>query len=256
MKEEAVKPLDLISAEVGSLTKILRLMGLSKREIEVYLLLQANGPSTAREVAQGLDIPYSKAYESLSRLMKLGWVLRAEGRPHKFFPVNIREIWQEAKKEIEAKMSDVEERVIPVIEKLATTPSPLFKILLLGEEDVFRFFNKMIDARGKNLSLAIAHRELLTMQSIQRISGVWGASARLLVTKEVLDTSELKRFSREVKVRVIKEMFGSGVIGDGIMLVIRNGGRLNALWSDHAYFVDLGKVYFEYLWEQSKEIEQ
>lgn len=254
MKNEGLKPLDLLSAELGSMTKLLRLMGLGKREIDIYLFLLTHGPSTAREIARSLSIPYSKAYESLSKLNRLGWVIKTEGRPYRFHPTNVREIWDETKKGIEAKMNEVEEKLIPLIEKISSSPSPLFKILLIDESEVFKFFSKMIGSKGKELSLAIAHVELLKNEVPEVLNSLWEDRARVLITKEVLEYSGSLLRGKKMKLRVINEMFGSGAIGQGIMLIYKNGDRLSGLWSDHAYFVDLGRVYFEYLWNQSSEV--
>ncbi|MGB9725205.1 MAG: TrmB family transcriptional regulator [Fervidicoccaceae archaeon] len=255
MKDEGVKPLDFLSAEIGSLARLLRLMGLGKREIDIYLYLLTHGPSTAREIAKSLNIPYSKAYDSLSKLNQLGWVIKTESRPYRFHPTNVREIWDETKKGIENKMQEVEEKLIPLIEKIASSPSPLFKILLIDESEVLRFFLKMIEFKGKELSLAIAHAELLKDNIPEILNTLWEDRARILLTKDIMESvgTSLKR--KRVKLRVINEMFGSGAIGQGIMLIYKNGSRLNGLWSDHAYFVDLGRVYFEYLWNQAKDVE-
>ncbi|MEM0021147.1 MAG: helix-turn-helix domain-containing protein [Fervidicoccaceae archaeon] len=254
MSENGFNPLDLISAEIGSMTKLLHLMGLGKREINIYLYLLTTGPSTAREIAQSLSIPYSKAYDSLSKLERLGWVLRGEGRPRKFYSVSIKEIWEETKRNIETRMLEIEEKLIPLIERVASAQSPLFKIVLIGEEEIHRSFKKMLEWKGKEISIAIAHQELLEEEILELISALWGERARILLTRDVLESLRGQVKLKETKLRVIKEMFGSGIIGGGIMLVFRNGGRLSGLWSDHAYFVDLGRVYFEYLWSQSRDV--
>jgi len=253
--EERLKPIDFISAEVRSLSKLLKLMGLGKREVDIYLYLLSKGPSTAKDIARDLNLPYSKSYEALTKLTRLGWVIKSEERPYRFYPMNIREVWNEMKKNIESKMLEVEEKLIPIVEKVATNSSPLFRILLIDEDEVQKFLSRMLQGRGREISLAIAHRELLNEEIVETLSAFWEGRARVILTKELAEDAHKIMSKKNIKFRVIKEMFGSGAIGHGILLIYKNEDRLNGLWSDHAYFVDLGKVYFEYLWSQANEVQ-
>ena len=45
-------------------------------------------------------------------------------------------------------------------------------------------------------------------------------------------------------------MFGSGAVGDNsIVLVVETGNVMGAIISNHQFFVSIGRIYFDHLWE-------
>lgn len=62
-------------------------MGLSEYEASSYLCLLQIGVATAREVAEGADVPQSRVYDVLDNLESKGFVTIQQGRPKKFGPV-------------------------------------------------------------------------------------------------------------------------------------------------------------------------
>lgn len=238
--------------EISPLLKFLKIFGLKKRDIEIYALLLINGKMTAKQISEITYLPSSKVYDSLSRLLEKGWVLKTSERPSKFEAINIRDLWKELKTELFAKIGYIENSILPIVERIATTQTTLFKIFLLNEDRLWNFIYRVIESEKKSISVAIAHQELIKKELIGKLQEVSNKiNVRLLVTESVYDSSQdlLKGF--DGKMKKTKEMFGSGFIGNEIILIYKNGDRLYGLWSDHGYFVDLGKVYFEYLWSQA-----
>ena len=69
------------------------------------------------------------------------------------------------------------------------------------------------------------------------------------------EMSIFRRFG--VKIRCRDEMYGGGVISDrreAIILLDRGESVSTAIWSTHTSLIELAKMYFERLWEASKEI--
>jgi sugar-specific transcriptional regulator TrmB len=60
---------------VEVLSRVLVLLGVGKREIDIYLALVEKGPLTARELSDQLGIPYTKIYAHLDKLGSLGLIL-------------------------------------------------------------------------------------------------------------------------------------------------------------------------------------
>ncbi|WP_457620567.1 TrmB family transcriptional regulator [Methanopyrus sp.] len=72
-----------------SLLKHLSELGLSEREARVYLYLVRTGEANAREVSEGVGIPYSKVYSVLRSLEDKGWVEADRSiRPTTYRPVS------------------------------------------------------------------------------------------------------------------------------------------------------------------------
>ncbi|WP_148688521.1 MULTISPECIES: TrmB family transcriptional regulator [unclassified Methanopyrus] len=72
-----------------SLLKHLSELGLSEREARVYLYLVRAGEANAREVSEGVGIPYSKVYSVLRSLEDKGWVEADRSiRPTTYRPVS------------------------------------------------------------------------------------------------------------------------------------------------------------------------
>jgi Predicted transcriptional regulators len=59
---------------VESLTRVLAILGIGKREVDIYLALVEKGPLTARELSDKLGIPYTKIYVYLDKLERLGLI--------------------------------------------------------------------------------------------------------------------------------------------------------------------------------------
>jgi sugar-specific transcriptional regulator TrmB len=62
----------------------LRLFNLTEYESRTYLALVARGPSTAKEIREVADIPYSREYDILRSLESRGFVESQPGRPRRF----------------------------------------------------------------------------------------------------------------------------------------------------------------------------
>lgn len=68
-----------------SLARVLALLGIGRREIDIYLALVEKGPLTARELSDQLGIPYTKIYAYLDKLRNHGLISPERAvRPAKF----------------------------------------------------------------------------------------------------------------------------------------------------------------------------
>ncbi|HEW63862.1 TrmB family transcriptional regulator [Fervidicoccus fontis] len=239
-----------IISEVEPLLKLLKVYGMKKRDIEIYLRLLNSGGLTAKELSVMTGLPQSKVYESLSKLIEKGWVMKSSDRPSIFYPVNIAEVWNETKHEISKKMEEVETKVIPLLERASVGSPPLFRIFLLSEGKIQYYIEKVFSKASKEVLIAISHKEIINDEFFEKISSLKdkGAKIWMIITKGVYEFLKDKNIMVRENYKIADEMFGSGIISDEILLIFKNGNQLNALWSDHNYFVELGKIYFEHLW--------
>ncbi len=242
--------LEFIGNEIAGLNKLMRMLGVSRRDLEIYMLILTSGGLTANEISEILGIPLPKVYESLSLLASKRWVYRTADRPARYYSIPIRELWEDIKRSLFDMIKEVEEKIIPLLENMSKSPLPLFKVVLLGQDRIPLFAKRIIRRAREKVALAISFPELATKEIVEEINAASSTkSVQVIATKDVAKKLEKEGLESSVKFKIVDKLFGSGVIGDEILLVVRSGETLNALWSDHVYFIDLGWVYFNYVWK-------
>lgn len=87
------------------LVERLRLFNLTEYESRTYLALVARGPSTAKEIREVADIPYSREYDILRNLEVRGFVESQPGRPRRFKAVEPEKV---LKKELKRRKQAVD----------------------------------------------------------------------------------------------------------------------------------------------------
>jgi len=243
--------LDLVSGELAGLYGFMRALGISKRELEVYALIVSSNGLTASEISGMLNMPLSKVYETLSSLSSRGWIYKTAERPARYYSVPIRDVWEDIKRRLRKQIEKVEATLIPLLESATADPQPLFKVVLVDSARLPAFAKRTVERASKELMIALSYRELVTREMLDSIvSASTTKSVRVLVSESVASRLKEEQIELAVPVKTVKKMFGSGVIGDEILLVTRSNGTLQGLWSDHYYLVELGRVYFNYLWRE------
>ncbi len=252
MEQDNSTVLDFISSEITGLYKFMKVLGISKRELEIYSLILTSGGLTANEISEILGIPTSKVYEALSSLIDRKWVYRTTDRPARYFSIPVRDLWEDIKTTMEKQIQEVEEKIIPLLEKISASPIPLFKVVLIDSARIPVFIKRILTRSMNDIYLAISYSELLDEDILEKlkIAGMT-KNVRVILTKELEEVSK-KMDPLEIEYKIVDKLFGSGIIGDEILLIVKSATVLNALWSDHAYFIDLGKIYFKYIWENSQ----
>jgi len=242
---------------LDKLLTLLRLVGIGRREAKVYITILTHGPITARDLALHLNVSPTKVYEPLNKLVSLGLVVKTHDRPAKFMAVEPRIAWRRIKGIIEDNIKVFEEKLLPQIEALYHGSSGLYRIILVPGHDIVHRLTDVIISSRTNVDIALSYRELITEQILKAIiNASKHIKIRLLIDKKYTDFQELLALRNEgVNIHVIDGMFGSGVIGSSVLLIVKTKeGDLIGMWSDHEFFVEIAKVYFEHLWNKSYEL--
>lgn len=123
-------------------------MGLSEYEASAYLCVLQIGVATAKEVAEGADIPQSRVYDVLSTLDSKGFVTIQPGRPKKFGPVEpeiaVNQFIQYKRADLEEKIAQDQKIGSQFLEELDNNR---FQYRQNGEMDIFWSY------KGKNYIL-------------------------------------------------------------------------------------------------------
>jgi sugar-specific transcriptional regulator TrmB len=229
------------------------LMGLGKPEIKIYVFLLLNGKMNAREISSRINMSYNKVYSYLKKLEYVNWIRRVDSRPTIYEARPLKEIWGITKALIENKLSQMEKEIIePLSSLFERSPTPLAVSILTNKDSVISEIIKMLSEQSNSYKIAISIPDILTKEVISSIIAAGSrAKVRILMESNIEIAKELTGV-QGITVKLASSLFGSGVIARSILLVVKSGQTITGIKSSHNYFVDLGNVYFDYLWSNSQ----
>lgn len=230
--------------------KALSLIGLSKTDLKAYMVILSEGPSTAREIADRVGIASAKIYSVLSRLEKIGLIVKDMGqRPAIYMAVPPEDAWFELKRRLMAELENIEKVLIPFLESIRKG-TPYYRVAIVGSSEVESMAVRIIeDSKSKVLRLAIPFPELITDKVVEALRKVAPLkTVKILASEEVL---HLIPEDLPLDVRVTKTLFGGGIVGDQVLLIVRTRTGIAGMWSSHEYFTHIATIYFDKLWEEA-----
>ncbi len=240
---------------LNELSELFRIVGLGASELRIYIVVLLRGPTTAKDLAKEVNISPTKIYEPLNRLVRLGLLEKTSDRPAKYIAVNPRIAWRKIKNYIDEKIRFFEERVLPQIESLYRGGSGTYRVLIVPSQLIENSVRDAILSSSTSIDIAISYRELLTKDIVNSIIEVSDKiKIRLLIEEELRNHKFINNISSSgVSLRFLSGMFGSGFIGGIVILIVKTpGGELMGIWSDHEFFTEIAKVYFDHLWSKAK----
>jgi sugar-specific transcriptional regulator TrmB len=236
----------------------LREAGLTEYETRAYLFLLQVGVTTASQISNETDVPYSKIYEVLNSLERKGWVETQTNRPRRYYPKSPSEALDATRLRLENMMKSwrntVLEELQPLYEKREIREKPDVWILR-GEFDALAKLKNLIGKAKTELMFAVPPLTEPLLNAIMPLfDGLIETNIKIqiMISKDLnLDTEAL---SRIYEVRRRDSMFGGGVIADGREALLILGEKKPSLiiWSDHSGLVKFAKDYFQYLWNTAK----
>lgn len=244
--------------------RALKDFGLTEYEIKAYIALVDSGPMPASQLSTSAAIPYSKIYEILGNLERKGWVETEQGRPSKYFPKPPSTALESSRVRIENTLRSSQAEALSELQ-------PLHERKDVQERPdiwIVRGQNNILDRIKETLGRT--RRELLVAMPIVPESVISLATPLLTLMKSqgikvsvMIPSSTnrdlLKKLKGPAEVRVREQMFGGGMISDSKEIIILLGeepekGLTLAISSEHAGLVKFGKIYFEFLWENSQPV--
>jgi sugar-specific transcriptional regulator TrmB len=241
--------------------RILRELGLTEYETRAYLSLLEKGATTASQISEHANVPYSKIYEVLNSLERKGWVETKRGRPSRYYPKSPSEALNAVRLRLEDSLKSWEQTVVselqPLYEKREIREKPDIWILR-GEFSVLAKLREMLSKAKVELMIAAP---TLTKALVEAFTPILASfkdgevKALLLIGKDV-DEQIIEKLKDVAEVRVRDHMFGGGVIVDGkeALLLLGEEKPTLVIWSDHMGLVKFAKDYFQYLWNSSEII--
>jgi HTH-type transcriptional regulator, sugar sensing transcriptional regulator len=130
----------------------LKLMGLNDYETRAYGTLTSLISANASEISLTANVPRSKVYDVLRRLVKKGFVEMSQGKPLTFTVIPPHEVFQKHKKDIKDTMDLAEAELNMVYEsQIPQVPAPIW--LLHGNEKIVNKEMELISRAEDSLFL-------------------------------------------------------------------------------------------------------
>jgi len=239
---------------LNDILKYCSILGLGKLDLRIYVTLVSKGPLTAQELSESTGIPLSKIYTYLKRLEVIGLIHKTDERPARFYPIPPIMAWQKLRKRAEEELKLIEEKFLTILQTIYDNRvrSVPFKglMILYGFERIMDEILRVISVSKGTLLVAMPFKEFLTEPILTALKSR-EYKVRMLIAPDMEIPSSL--FKGNIEIRVKDNMFGGGVIGSNVILIVKYMNTYTAIVSDYEYFRDIATVYFNRLWNESLE---
>jgi sugar-specific transcriptional regulator TrmB len=249
--------------------RALRACGLSGYEAKAYISLCLQGPSTARRVAEGADMPYTKVYDTLSKLERRGMVEALEGRPLRYRAIPPSQVAQNLRSQLSRMAAQAEEALVEELQPLYAS---------VGSEDFPKLIKSWSDAEAALRSAAsTAKRELmvhvgwpdasymaLLVEQLRR-AVERGVVVRVVVSRDAKAVREVAQLLKLAEVRLAKASLPVNVVvADGSQVLFTlasrpDRGRAARRLTVRVAVKELAELVREYLnmvWEAGARLEE
>lgn len=169
----------------------LNTIGMSEYEAKVYAILLALRVASAREIHEQTKIPRGRIYETLTALVRKGFIVSSGKSPVRYSPVDVTETFERLKRESVRSLEGLHER-LKILE--SETPAPLMQgyklytdwtrdnqirmmlqrakseiVLLCNDEEVLKKYRSEISRAAKRVSvyLVVGSAELAETSPIK-----------------------------------------------------------------------------------------
>ncbi|MCC6013574.1 MAG: hypothetical protein LM593_04310 [Candidatus Verstraetearchaeota archaeon] len=146
----------------------LKEIGLSDYEALVYLKLVIDGPSTAKEISESTEVPYTKVYEVLEGLERKGWIEISQGRPMRFKAKSPSEVVEIIKNEYQTRLNKIEDFLInelqPIYDVHSAEESEIW--ILKSSLGIMNKIKNMIKTFNKEIYMVIGNFDVNIYSSI------------------------------------------------------------------------------------------
>jgi len=244
-------------------TGILEDLGLSKRESKTYLVLLGLGTSTIGDIVKRTEIPSSKIYEVLDRLMAKGLVSYVVKKNQKHYqasePEAILNYINERKKKFEDLLPELKSK-----QKMAKDRQEVE--LYEGMQAVSKLIHRLVEEAHEgdeylSFSLAEEHSDPEVVRFFTNLA--WrrkekGLKIRVIINdriKEIMQRSYPKEVLKAVNIKTTKFNYPQGIviIGKENLITLNWGERPTAVLMKSKQVVENYRKFFYELFDNAKK---
>jgi sugar-specific transcriptional regulator TrmB len=241
---------------MGEIEESLMNSGLSKIEVDTYIIILTNGPISAGRVAKLTHNYRANVYQAIERLKSKGIISETQGKKSKLFealsPNHILNDFDKKKSALE--------RIIPILNQMKTTSIAttsmriiegvngwkhlLDEFIEIGEERVVYGIPKEVEMLSdffkqyhkKRAQKKIWLRHLFNYEARERIN----------ITNK-LPYTQSKYLPKE-----FDQPVSTSICGPLVALTVYQGKHIVTILIENQIIADAYRKYFEYLWKKSR----
>jgi sugar-specific transcriptional regulator TrmB/CBS domain-containing protein len=267
------------------ITKFLQVLGLSKREIQVYMFLAKSGVQSTSFVAKRLKMERVQAYRTFKKLQEKGFIEATLERPTRFTIVpfeNLLASFINAKKSEVASLNEQKEKLMSVWRAISAPESehPVTKFsVITGKKKIHAKMQNMIDESEKEVLILTTSLGLIQ----EDIAGIFDAilhpvQKRNVQFQIITDVSEnnikiIERINKDfsmanvnAKIRHLNltaKFFPRFLIKDNeeAILYAPIGEKTSVLkledeglWINDRMFISILKAFFVQMWQSAVDV--
>jgi sugar-specific transcriptional regulator TrmB/predicted transcriptional regulator len=267
------------------ITKFLQVLGLSKREIQVYMFLAKSGVQSTSFVAKRLKMERVQAYRTFKKLQEKGFIEATLERPTRFTIVpfeNLLASFINAKKSEVASLNEQKEKLMSTWRAISAPESeqPVTKFsVITGKKKIHAKMQNMIDESKKQVLILTTSLGLIQ----EDIAGIFDAILHPAQKRDVqfqiiTDVSEdnlriMERINKDfsvanvnVKIRHLNltpKFFPRFLIKDSeeAILYAPIGEKTSVLkledeglWINDRMFISILKAFFVQMWQSAVDV--
>lgn len=169
----------------------LQKLGLTLYGARAYAALVSTGTTTAAVLAKEGEVPPTKIYETMKRLVEERWVTVEKGRPNMYTPRYPREVIEERRSMLYSEIDEISNQLTMVHDQLIEKDSPKVWVFR-GADNVVSKSIELIGRSKHHISMMGAlysPQELNVLQKHIQMAKTRGVSVRI-ITQHAVKTSE------------------------------------------------------------------
>jgi sugar-specific transcriptional regulator TrmB len=241
---------------MSEIEESLRNSGLSKVEVDTYLVILTNGPMSAGKIAKLTHNYRANVYQAIERLKSKGFISETQGKKSKLFealsPKHILNDFDKKKSALEKiipalnqmKATSIATTSMRIIEGVSGWKHLLDEFIEIGQERVVYGIPKEVEM------LRNFFKEYHKKRALKKI---W---LRHLFNYEARERINLTNKLPYTKSKYLPKEFdqpvSTSVCGPLVALTVYQGKHIVTLLIENQIIADAYRKYFEYLWKKSK----
>jgi len=218
-------------------------MGISTQEIKAYLSLLEEEYVTGYQLGKSADIPSSKIYSVLTRLLGRGFVIATDTRPVRYLPRPPEELLAGIRDDFRASMNTLESCLKTI--RNGTRKSDIVAWNTTGRADVMRKARSMIDHSIEKVYLAVWPQDLRPIRASLSEAVTRGVKLHLVSYGNTTFDRGNIYFHRPsdypFRERQERRFVLTADSGKAVIASFASGGAGNGIWTENPGLVNLFK---------------
>lgn len=249
----------------STVTQLLEKLGLTEYEAKSLNALFKLSESEAPEISRLSQVPKTRVYDVLDKLVAKGLAIEIKGRPKKYrvvetdkaFEILLEEKKKEVK-ELEKKTADLK-KLIPAISAGGTEKERILKVK--ERNDFIKILNQELGNAKKSV---IGFTETEAPNALKKtLKGIAEKSLEVKLISAIKDKQLIEEYAEKgIKLRDHDHGLHAYIIDDSKVVMGLSDFKQNkpeyhfAIWQENPAMINALKTYFQSVWDKTKSPEE